>query len=200
MFSALLALPGLIFLYSFPSLFTKLAFSGNIANTILGNVSSLSVYTFPIFFINILFLKKKLLNKKNIISCFLITLISFIVLFYFHEIDTMGQNGGIFFILFILIFENYFLFYSIFFLNFFIILILFQNKLDLFILYTIILMISGSIVLLKYFEPLFYIFFFLFSNSIFKEIFLQKPKTTLLLILSNFVYLSVCFSDLIYKF
>ena len=61
-------------------------------------------------------------------------------------------------------------------------------------------MISGIIVLQKYFEPLFYIFFFLFSNSIFKEIFLQKPKATVFLILSNFVYLSVCFSDLIYKF
>lgn len=199
LFSAILALPGVIFLYAFPSLFTKLAFSGNIANTIIGNVSSLSVYTFPIFFINIFFSGKRILEKKNIITNFLITIIFCVILLFLHEIDKMGQNGGIFLIFSNLIFGNYFFFYLVFFLNFFIILTLFQNKLDLFILYTIILMISGIIVLQKYFEPLFYIFFFLFSNSIYKEIFLQNQKATLLLILSNFVYFIICLSDLIYK-
>ena len=198
-FSAVLALPGVIFLYAFPSLFTKLAFSGNIANTIIGNVSSLSVYTFPIFFINIFFSGKRIFEKKNIITNFLITIIFCVILLFLHEIDKMGQNGGIFLIFSNLIFGNYFFFYLVFLLNFFIILILFQNKLDLFILYTIILMISGIIVLQKYFEPLFYIFFFLFSNSIYKEIFLQNQKATLLLILSNFVYFIICLSDLIYK-
>ena len=198
-FSAVLALPGVIFLYAFPSLFTKLAFSGNIANTIIGNVSSLSVYTFPIFFINIFFSGKRIFEKKNIITNFLVTIICCVILLFLHEIDKMGQNGGIFLIFSNLIFGNYFFFYLVFLLNFFIILILFQNKLDLFILYTIILMISGIIVLQKYFEPLFYIFFFLFSNSIYKEIFLQNQKATLLLILSNFVYFIICLSDLIYK-
>jgi len=198
LFSAFLALPGLIFLYSFPSLFTKLAFSGNIANTIIGNVSSLSVYTFPIIFINILFLRKKIFNKKNIIVSLFITIVAFIILFSLHDIEKMGQNGGIFLIFSNLIFGNYFLFYVIFFLNFFIILILFQNKLDLFILYTIIIMISGIIVLQKYFEPLFFIFFFLFSNSIYKEIFLQRSKATILLIFSNLIYFAVSLSDFIY--
>ncbi len=198
-FSALLALPGLIFLYAFPSLFTKLAFSGNIANTIIGNVSSLSVYTFPIFLINFLFIGKKIFKKKEIVRNFFISIICFSVLFFFHEIDRMGQNGGIFLIFSNLIFGNYFFFYLIFFFNFLIILILFQNKLDLFILYTIIIMISGIIVLQKYFEPLFFIFFFLFSNSIYREIFLKNQKAVILLILSNFVYFAICLSDFIYK-
>ncbi len=198
-FSAILALPGLIFLYTFPSLFTKLAFSGNIANTVIGNVSSLSVYTFPIFLINVFFIGKKIFQKKNILRNFFISIICFTLLFFLHDVNKMGQNGGIFLIFSNLIFGNYVLFYLIFFLNFFIILFLFSNKLDLFILYTIILMISGIIVLQKYFEPLFYIFFFLFSNSIYKKIFLQNNKAAIFLILSNLVYFGICLSDFIYK-
>ena len=198
-FSAILTVPGLIFLYYFPSLFTKLVFSGNIANTIFGNVSSLAVYTVPIFITNILFSEKKLFEKKNILISFFITIITFVVLFFFHDLETMGQNGGIFFIFSNLLFGNYILFYSIFFLNFFIILILFQNKLDLFILFTIIIMISGIIVLQKYFEPLFFIFFFLFSNSIYRNIFLQKQNAVILLVLFNLVYFIICLSDVIYK-
>ena len=198
LFSAILALPGVIFLYTFPSLFTKLAFSGNIANTIIGNVSSLSVYTFPILLINIYYNRNKIFEKKDIINNFLITIICFVLLFFFHEIDKMDQNGGIFFIFSKLIFGNYLFFYLIFFLNFFTILVLFKNKLDLFILYTIIIMISGIIVLQKYFEPLFYIFFFLFSNSIYREIFLQNQKALLLLILLNILYFAICLSDVIY--
>ncbi len=198
-FSAILALPGLIFLYAFPSLFTKLAFSGNIANTIIGNVSSLSVYTFPIFLINVFFVGRKIFQKKNILRNFFISIICFTLLFFLHDVNKMGQNGGIFLIFSNLIFGNYVLFYLIFFLNFFIILILFPNKLDLFILYTIILMISGIIVLQKYFEPLFYIFFFLFSTSIYKEIFLQNKKAAIFLILANLVYFAACLLDFIYK-
>lgn len=198
-FSAILALPGLFFLYTFPSLFTKLAFSGNIANTIIGNVSSLSVYTFPIFLINVFFIGKKIFQKENILRNFFISIICFTLLFFLHDINKMGQNGGIFLIFSNLIFGNYVLFYLIFFLNFFIILTVFQSRLDLFVLYTIILMISGIIVLQKYFEPLFYIFFFLFSTSIYKEIFLQNKKAAILLILSNFIYFAACLLDLIYK-
>ena len=51
-FSLALALPGMIFLYLYPEMFKNLAFSGNISNTFLGNVTSMFIYTLPIFLIN----------------------------------------------------------------------------------------------------------------------------------------------------
>ena len=83
----------------------------------------------------------------------------------------MGQNGGIFFIASKLFFGNYLLFYLMFLINFTLILTIFDTKKDLFLIFSILTVISGIIVLQKYFEPLFFIFFFLFSKSKFKTYF-----------------------------
>ncbi len=194
-----MAIPGLYFLYRFPSLYTNLAFSGNIFNTILGNVVSISIYTFPILLLNFLYSDFKIFNLKKVIYYSAISLSIFILIVFNYNIDSMGANGGIFFIGSKLIFGNYFLFYLLFLINFTVILIIFSDKYDLLILFSILIVISGFITLQKYFEPLFFIFFFLFSKSEFKEIFINNKKIALYLVVYHFIYYLTAVSDVMYK-
>ena len=198
-YSGLMAIPGLYFLYRFPSLYTNLAFSGNIFNTILGNVVSISIYTFPILLLNFLYSDFKIFNLKKVIYYSAISLSIFILIVFNYKIDSMGANGGIFFIGSKLIFGNYFLFYLLFLINFTVILIIFSDKYDLLILFSILIVISGFITLQKYFEPLFFIFFFLFSKSEFKEIFINNKKIALYLVVYHFIYYLTAVSDVMYK-
>ena len=198
-YSGLMAIPGLYFLYRFPSLYTNLAFSGNIFNTILGNVVSISIYTFPILLLNFLYSDFKIFNLKKVIYYSAISLSIFILIVFNYNIDSMGANGGIFFIGSKLIFGNYFLFYLLFLINFTVILIIFSDKYDLLILFSILIVISGFITLQKYFEPLFFIFFFLFSKSEFKEIFINNKKIALYLVVYHFIYYLTAVSDVMYK-
>ena len=99
-YSAILSLPGFYLLYKFPYFLSGLAYSGNIFNTMLGNVSKLFVYTFPLVIINILFNKKNNnLNLKNILIYSIISLSIFAISYLNHDLSTMGKNGGVFFIL-----------------------------------------------------------------------------------------------------
>ena len=199
-YSGLMAIPGLYFLYRFPSLYTNLAFSGNIFNTILGNVVSISIYTFPILLLNFLYSDFKIFKLKKVINYSAISLSIFILIIFNYNIDSMGANGGIFFIGSKLIFGNYFLFYLIFLINFTVILIIFNDKYDLLILFSILVVISGFITLQKYFEPLFFIFFFLFSKSEFKEIFINNKRIAIYLVVYHFIYYLTAVSDVMYKF
>ena len=78
-YSLILSLPGFYLLYRFPSLFGDLAFSGNIFNTLLGNVSSLFVYTLPIIIINFLFQDRNIFNVKRILIYSVASLIIFVI-------------------------------------------------------------------------------------------------------------------------
>jgi hypothetical protein len=196
-FSLFLALPGIFFLYSFPLMYGKLAFSGNIFNTILGNITTLSVYTLPVFLINLIFNKSLILNFK--LYKFLVPLILFLITILFHDIKYMGQNGGVFLIFSNKFFNNLYPFYILFFINLICIFLIFEKKIDLFIIFSITILISGIIVLQKYFEPLFFIFFFLFSISKFKNIFLTNYKACLLLIFYHFLYSFIAISNILHK-
>jgi len=196
-FSLLLALPGIFFLYSFPNMYEKLAFSGNVFNTILGNITTLSVYTLPVLLINLIFNRSLNLNFK--LYKLLIPLILFIITILFHDITKMGQNGGIFFIFSNKFFNNLYPFYILFFINLICIFLIFEKKIDLLIIFSIIVLISGIIVLQKYFEPLFFIFFFLFSVSKFKDIFITSHKACLTLILYHILYSSIALSNILHK-
>ena len=125
-------------------------------------------------------------------------LLLFLATMYFHNIEKMDQNGGVFYVLSNKIFNNLLLFYLLFFINLICIFIIFENKKDIFILFSIIILISGIIVLQKYFEPLFYIFFFLFSNSKFKEIFLNNYKACISLIIYNIFYTIVAVTNIMH--
>jgi len=196
-FSLLLALPGIFFLYSFPLMYEKLAFSGNIFNTILGNITTLSVYTLPVFLINLIFNKSLNLNLK--LYKFLVPLILFIITILLHDIKSMGQNGGVFLIFSNKFFNNLYPFYILFFINLICIFLIFEKKIDLLIIFSIIILISGIIVLQKYFEPLFFIFFFFFSISKFKDIFLTSYKACFSLILYHILYSFIAVSNILHK-
>jgi len=198
-YSIILSIPGFYLLYRFPYFFEGLAYSGNIFNTLLGNVSSLFVYTLPIVIINFLFEDKSIFNIKRILIYSLISLIIFIISFLNHNVDTMGTNGGVFFILSNLIFNNYLIFYLIFIINFILILTIFENYLDKLIVFSFVFMFCSTIVPQAVFEPLFFLFFFLFSQSKFKNIFLESKKASFVLLIYYITYYVVAVTDIFYK-
>ncbi len=199
LFSFLLALPGFYLLLKLPYFFEGLVFSGNIFNTLLGNVSSIFVYTLPIFTINFILKEKSFFNKKKIFIYSIITLGVFFLAFVFHEIDTMGANGGTFFIFSNLIFKSYNFFYIIFIINFLLILIIFENNFDKLIVFSFVFIFSSIIVPQSVFEPLFFLYFFLFSESKFKDIFLENKKAAYGLFSYYIFYYLVSKTDILYK-
>ena len=180
-------------------MFEKLAFSGNISNTFLGNVTAIFVYTLPILIINFFYSKENLFNFKKLALYFVVSLLISVLIFFTYNIDTMGMNGGAIFILSKKIFGNYYFFYFVFFISLNLIFILFNKPLDLFFTFSLVFMISGIIVLQKYFEPLFFIFFFLYSKSTFKNLFFMNKKAALLLVLYHLFYLLVATSNVLHS-
>ena len=176
-----------------------MAYSGNIFNTLLGNVSSLFIYTFPIIFLNFLYNKKKLFNLKKIIIISLLSLIIFFISYLFHDVSMMGQNGGAFFIFSNLIFKNYIAFYIIFIINLISILIIFEDKFDKLIVFSFVFIFCSMIVPQSVFEPLFFLYFFLFSKTKFKNIFLENKKVASYLLLYYIIYYLISKTDILYK-
>ena len=199
LYSLLLSLPGFYLLYINPSLFGDLKFSGNIFNTLLGNVSSLFVYTLPIIIINFLFQDRNIFNIRKILIYFFISLAIFIASYIAHDLNSMGTNGGVFFIFSNLIFKNYLLFYLIFIINFIFILTIFENYLDKIIVFSFVFIFSGILVTQNLFEPLFFLFFFLFSQSKFKNIFLENKKASIALMIYYITYYLVAVTDITYQ-
>ena len=198
-YSAILSLPGFYLLYKLPYLFEGLAFSGNIFNTLLGNVSSIFVYTLPIFLINLFFQKKGFFDLKKIFIYAITSLFVFIIAYNFHDVSTMGQNGGAFFIFSKLIFNNYYFFYFIFIINFALILILFEKNQDRVIVFSFVFIFSGIIVPQSVFEPLFFLYLFLFSISKVKNIFFDNKKAALSLLAYYIFYYLISKTDVLYK-
>jgi len=199
-FSAILSLPGFYLLYKFPYFFGGLAYSGNIFNTILGNVSKLFVYTFPLIIINILFREKiNNYNFKNILIYSIISFSVFAISYLNHDLSTMGANGGVFFILSKKMFGNYILFYFIFIINFIFILQIFDNYTDRFIIFSFVLIFCSMIVPQSVYEPLIFLYFFLFAESKFKKIFLENKKASYALLLYYITYYLVAVTDITHK-
>ena len=198
-YSLLLSLPGFYLLLKFPYFYSGLAYSGNIFNTLLGNVSSLFVYTIPIVLINFYLVNKNFPKFKKISIYLLISLIVFCISYFFHNTNTMGQNGGSFFIFSRLIFNNYLAFYLIFILNFLIILIIFETYFDRVIVFSFVFIFCAIIVPQSVFEPLFFLYFFLYSQSKFKNIFLENSKASYLLFSYYIFYYFVAKTDVLYK-
>jgi hypothetical protein len=195
--SFVFAIPGFVFLLEYPQLFGNLVFSGNIFNTLFGNISAVLIYTFPFFIFNFELIKK--IEKKYFISRLIISIIIFTLVYFLSDTAFMDMNGGLLFFFSKRIFDNLLPFYVSFILSFFIILCLFKEK-DFLIFMIIILMIAGIIVLPKYLEPLILIFFFLYSSSEYKYVFLYKPKISFLLFGYYIIYYAVSISDFMYLF
>ena len=199
-YSAILSLPGFYLLYKFPYFLSGLAYSGNIFNTMLGNVSKLFVYTFPLIIINILFNKKNNnLNLKNILIYSIISLSIFAISYLNHDLSTMGANGGVFFILSKKIFGNYILFYLIFIINFIFILQIFDNYKDRFIIFSFVFIFCSIIVPQSVYEPLIFLYFFLFAESKFKNIFLENKNASFALLAYYIMYYLIAVTDIAHK-
>ena len=197
-FCFLLSVPGIIYLYLFPNLLNLLTFSGNIYNTVLANVASLLIYTFPIIIINIFFSDLKLFNLKKILIYFLIAIVIFSIILINFEPEKYWLNGGVFFYFSKLIFNNYLLLYFAFIINIVFLLILFHKTKDIIIILALIFIFRGILVNQMYFEPLFFLLFFLFTQSKFKTIFLKNKTTSLLLVGYHVLYYLVAVTDVIY--
>ena len=199
-YSAILSLPGFYLLYKFPYFLGGLAYSGNIFNTMLGNISKLFVYTFPLIIINILFKEKNInLNLKNIIIYSIIALSIFAISYLNHDLSTMGANGGVFFILSKKIFGNYILFYLIFIINFIFILQIFDNYKDRFIFFSFVFIFCSIIVPQSVYEPLIFLYFFLFAESKFKNIFLENKNASFALLAYYIMYYLIAVTDIAHK-
>lgn len=198
-FTFFLSFPGLFILYKFPGLFTQLSFTNNLYNNLFGNFSAMLVYVLPIFLLN--FLKKNIdnINPKKIIFLFFLSFFLFFI--FIQKLDYQHTLSlGAFFVISKYIFGNYFLFYFTVIFGFLLTMILIQNRIDFFVVFIIIFTFSGSVVIQKYFEPLFYFVFFLIMKSNFINTFLKNFNTAFLMLFFYIIYYLVAISDILYKF
>jgi len=161
----LFSVPGLLYLYLSPtkSITGMDLFSFEFHNTILINLSILSLYLFP-YFVFTLFSKKIKLNLNINLSIFIIILTIFFLgkNFDFNHIN----GGGIFLKLSLLIFNNNYFFFLTSFMGALMCLILINRNFFNGLLITLIILgISGQYIFMKYFEPMFMLLFFLIINN-----------------------------------
>jgi hypothetical protein len=185
----LLSLPGLFYIYYFPELLTKLSISTSFSNSLLGNSSMLSIYLIPIILINF-FLNKKIFNKKEVIFLILFSFfLTLILSFNFDYSNWLG--GGIIFFITNSILKNNFLFYCSSALSFAVLLFIAKESVPNSLLVLILLFtFSGNAVYQRYFEPLFYIVYFLLINSKTSSIFKTNIKSVYFLYSFYLIYYS----------
>ena len=198
--SILLSLPGIFYLLKFPVLFTRLEISSNFSNSILANASMLSIYIFPILLINII--NKNLFLKKNIRFLIFISFLSVILTAILsQQFDDFSQFGyGIFYKLSNILLSNNIIFFITSTISlFFIFYVSRENIYNFFLSILLIFGFSGSILFQKYFEPLFFIMFFLIFKSSLITVFEKNIKNSYILLIYYILYTFVAITDLIYK-
>ena len=154
----------------------------------------------PLFLINIFFNNKNnIFDIKKIIIYFVISLVIFFISYLNHDLSIMGSNGGVFFILSKKIFGNYLAFYFIFIINLTLILLIFDNYKDKFIIFSFVFIFCSIIVPQSVFEPLIFLYFFIFSDSKFKNVFIKNDRAAYLLFGFYILYYLVAQSDVLHK-
>ena len=196
-FTFFLSIPGFLYVYYYPELFTKLSVSTKFSNSLLGNSSMLSIYFIPILLINF-FLNKKIFVLKEVlfvsIFSFLITLI---LSLNFDDYNWLG--GGIIFFISNNILKNNFLFYCSSALSIAVLLFIAKENIPNLILVMILLFtFSGNAVYQRYFEPLFYIIYFLLVNSKTSLIFKKNINSIYLLFVFYLIYYSCALLSVIH--
>ena len=198
--SFVLSLPGFFYLLKFPALLIGLKFSSNFTNIFLANTSMLSIYIFPILFINILsnnlFLKntKKFLINISILSILFTIILSqkFIPTSQFgygivYKLSSILTNNNLVFLLSSAI-SIFFIFYTS-----------KENNYNILLSILLIFGFSGSILFQKYFEPMFLIMFFLMFRSNLTLVFENNLKNISILFFYYVLYTFIAVTDLIYK-
>ena len=191
------SIPVLFYVYKFPALLTEQFISIYALNYfLLGNSAIMFTTIFPIIIIN--FLYKKILFRKILIPC----LISFCGI-YLLSLNFNGsgwQGGGINYMLSKKIFHNniYFYFSSFFTISVFVYLIM-ENKLNLIMLITLLFMFFSYQVYQRYYDPMFFIIFFLLIKTDLIKIFLKKKLPCYLLLFYFILFYFGTVSKIIYK-
>ena len=198
--SMLLSLPGIFYLLKFPVLFTRLEISSNFSNSILANTSMLFIYIFPILLINII--NKKVFLKNNYRFLVFISFLSIILTaFLSQQFDDFSQYGyGVFYKLSNVLLSNNIIFFVTSGISLFFIFYISRENIYNFLLSILLIFgFSGSILFQKYFEPLFFIMFFLIFKSSLITIFEKNIKNSYILLIYYILYTFVAITDLIYK-
>ena len=191
------SIPVLFYVYKFPALLTEQFISIYAINYfLLGNSAIIFTTIFPIITIN--FLYKKILFRKILIPC----LISFcsICLLSLNFNGSSWQGGGVNYMLSQKIFHNniYFYFSSFFTISVFIYLIM-ENKLNLIMLITLLFMFFSYQVYQRYYDPMFFIIYFLLIKTDLTKIFFKKKLPCYLLLFYFILFYFVTASKIIYK-
>ena len=194
----ILSVPGIILVILNSRYFTGTGLSIKLYNSLLVNFSILSFYLIPIFFINFFNPKRYAQIKKNF---FYFPIFFFIIIFLSFFFDYNYHLGGGFFLkLSRIFFNNNFLFYlSSLFGLFFLYNIAKENKTNFVSVVLLIFCFSGSFIFQKYYEPLFFIFFFLLFQTQYYEIFFTKIKAIVGLLTYFFIYLIFCIINNLYQ-
>jgi hypothetical protein len=192
------SIPVFFYTYKFPELLTGQHISfGAINYFLLGNPAIMFTTIFPIIAIN--FLYKKISYKKIWLPCLASLFLIYILSLNFN--GTNWRGGGINYLISQKLFHNniYFYFCSFFTISIFIYLIL-ENRDNLIILTILIFMFFSYQVYQRYYDPMFFIIFFLIVKTKLTEIFYIKKSASYLFLLYFFLLYLGTVSKLVYKF
>lgn len=193
------SLPGFILVLYNNTFLSGTGLSFKFYNSFLVNFSIISFYLIPIFFINFFFDQSKHADiKKNYIYLPIIFLIIFFLAFFF---DYNYHLGGGFFLKSsrIMLNNNLFFYFTSLLGLFFIYIIAKENIINFITIMLLVFCFSGNVIYQKYFEPLFFIFFFLFLDTKYYEIFFLKLKAILGLLTYYSIYLLLGILNNLYK-
>jgi hypothetical protein len=191
------SLPVFFYVYKFPELLTGQLISVRAINFfLLGNSSIIFSTLFPIILIN--FLYKKFSYKRILLPCFLVIFLIYILSLNFD--GTSWQGGGVNYLLSQKLFNNniYFYFTSFFTISIFIYFIL-ENKSNFIMIITLLFMFCSYQVYQRYYDPMFFIIFFLLIKTNLTKIFFINKKSCYLLFVYFVLFYLATISKLIYK-
>jgi hypothetical protein len=191
------SLPVFFYVYRFPELLTGQHISVSAINFfLLGNSSIIFSTLFPVILIN--FLYKKFSYKRILLPCFLVIFLIYILSLNFD--GTNWQGGGVNYLLSQKLFNNniYFYFTSFFTMSIFIYFIL-ENKSNFIMVITLLFMFCSYQVYQRYYDPMFFIIFFLLIKTNLTKIFFINKKSCYLLFVYFVLFYLATISKLIYK-
>jgi len=192
------SLPVFFYVYKFPSLLTEQHMSIYAVNYfLLGNSAIIFTTLFPIIMIN--FLYKKIPCKKILIP----SIISFCLVYILSlNFDGYGwQGGGVSFLFSKKIFNNNIFFYFLIFFTIAVFIYLFlENRSNFVILLTLLFMFFSFQVYQRYYDPMFFIVFFLMVKTDLINIFIKKKMPSYLLLLYFVLFYLITASKLIYRY
>jgi hypothetical protein len=193
------SLPVIYYVYLFPGLITEQHISiYSLKYFVLGNSSMMSVYLFPLFFINVLF-KKITFDKKLFVSIFFSALI---VIFFslFFDPEPYWLGGGVMHGLSKALFNNNYLFLFTSFFTFFIFInFIIESKQNLILLIILLFLFFSFQTYQRYYEPMLFLILFTLIKTDMKNIFLKDVRACYLLFFYYFIYYLGSVKDIIYK-